>query len=123
MRVVKVNKQELFNVLHSNMKIHEAKYKDAMCGYRVAVIGKLELLLNSIKDGGKIKTEVDMPDPEPESHVKDYETAIRMVEMNVEDVIELTDLEFKQYVMDEWSWSVRFSSSSSSYSTSTTSSS
>ena len=116
MQTVNVRKQDLLETLKRNRAIHEKKFKDAIEGYRLVAIERLEALLEAIKAGGDVETEVDMPDLKPESHVVDYDMAIMMVGMSVDDVIELRDFEFKQYVMDEWSWSRSFSSSSSSYS-------
>lgn len=51
----------------------------------------------------------------PESYDKEYNRAIRSVELNVYDKIELSEQEFNQYVMNDWSWKNSFISSNSAY--------
>jgi hypothetical protein len=56
----------------------------------------------------------------PENHAHEYERAIRSVELSVFDKIELSEQEFNQYVMNDWSWRNSFLTSSSGYITSIT---
>ena len=51
----------------------------------------------------------------PEDHSAEYERAIRSIELNVYDKIELTEQEFNQYVMNDWSWKNSFVTSSQGY--------
>jgi len=44
----------------------------------------------------------------PKSYETEYDTAIGMVSMDVDVEVELTKQEYKQYVMDEWSWTSDF---------------
>jgi hypothetical protein len=49
----------------------------------------------------------------PENHTKDYERAIRKMEASVYDEVKLTDAEFNQYVLNDWSWRNQFIASNS----------
>lgn len=51
----------------------------------------------------------------PESHSDDYERAIKAVELSVYDKIELTEIEFNQYIMNNWTWRSSFISSNTDY--------
>lgn len=51
----------------------------------------------------------------PEDHSEEYSRAIRSIELNVYDKIALTEQEFNQYVLNDWSWKNSFISSSDNY--------
>jgi len=51
----------------------------------------------------------------PMNQTPEYDQAIRMLEMSVEDEVELTAGEFSQFVMDRWHWKQQFSATNSAY--------
>jgi hypothetical protein len=51
----------------------------------------------------------------PTSHGSDYERAIRMMKASIYDEVKLTEHEFDQYVLNNWSWKAQFVASNSSY--------
>ncbi len=51
----------------------------------------------------------------PESHEAEYNRAIRAIELNIYENIELSEIEFNQYVMNDWSWKNSFVTSNSNY--------
>lgn len=51
----------------------------------------------------------------PENHAAEYNRAIRSIELNVYDKIQLSELEFNQYVMNDWSWKSAFVTANSAY--------
>jgi hypothetical protein len=53
---------------------------------------------------------------EPVDQTREYNKVIRMLEMSTEDVIELQEHEFSQYVLDDWGWKGQFLASNSAYS-------
>ena len=53
--------------------------------------------------------------PYPENHSDEYNRAIRAVELNVYDKIELSEQEFNQYIMNNWAWRNSFINSNSNY--------
>jgi hypothetical protein len=54
----------------------------------------------------------------PEDHSKDYDRAIRMVELSVYDNVELTEAQFESYVLNNWDWKQSFLASNAGYATS-----
>lgn len=89
-----------------------------MSVYRVDVVAKLKSLLEKAtleaeKDTPKFDTRVDLA--EPSSYVNSYDTAIRMLQMSTDDIIELSQQEFSQYVEDNWAWQGMFKSTTSFY--------
>jgi hypothetical protein len=46
---------------------------------------------------------------------REYDQIIRQLEMEVEDIVELTAEEFAQYVLNRWRWREQFASSARGY--------
>ncbi|HVY04859.1 MAG TPA: hypothetical protein VHB46_02680 [Burkholderiales bacterium] len=53
---------------------------------------------------------------EPESYENDYDRAVRMLELSVDNRIVLTREEFSNFVLDEWRWTESFKSKVAIYS-------
>jgi hypothetical protein len=105
MNSVKVNKQNLEEALITNRKIHVADYKIAAGEYKKEVIKTLEdkvKLANKAKVGEKIDCYVNLT--APENHASDYDEALSQLEWEVEPEVTLSQHEFKQLVLDDWSW-------------------
>ena len=52
---------------------------------------------------------------QPVDQTREYDRVIRALEMSVDTKIELTEDEFSQYEMDDWSWKRQFLASNSLY--------
>jgi len=113
MRAVRVKKNELLEKVQDNRAKHRAIFEKALKGYRVAVIAELEIMLNEAKKGRRIKRAVELI--EPVDQTREYDRVIRMLEMSTDDVIELSQQEFTQYVMDDWAWKEHFLSTTIPY--------
>ena len=114
MDTVKVSKDELLETLNENRDKHIADFKEAMVEYRKAATKELTEMLKQAKSKtDKIKRGITAP--EPVSYEGSYKTAIRMLEMSVDEEVELSEHEFKQYVEDEWTWQASFSSNTLMY--------
>lgn len=110
---VRVSRLELVGVLKANRDKHAKTFNSAMEGYRKAFIRELETSIADAKAGRRFRRSITLV--EPINQISDYDRAIRMYGMSQDDVVELSESRFAELVMDEWSWSVQFSSSSSSY--------
>lgn len=113
MEKVRVNKQELLDVLQENRDAHEALYQRALDGYKDKVRAELENYLRRVEDGEVLRISVALP--KPENHLDEYDRAIRMVEMSVDDVLELREKEFASLVMNDWGWMQQFLATTSYY--------
>jgi hypothetical protein len=118
MRSVKVEKLELLNIVRDNKKKHVKEFDEAVKDYKKAALKVAKEHVEFAKTGdleqiAKIKA---MPQ-KPTSYEKDYERAIRMLELSVESVIELEEDIFNQLVLDEWTWKHAFVASNSLYKT------
>jgi hypothetical protein len=115
---VTVNKEVLLVTLKTNREAHIKDYEEAMQGYLLKRLFDLEEATRAATTA-TTSTVHELPSTlswnVPESHVKDYDRAIRMVEMSVETQIILSGTSFDNLVMDEWDWKRRADLLNSSY--------
>lgn len=115
MKKVNVKKEELLTILKDNLKKHKKDYKDLMCAYTNEVTHECNMIMAQAMDFHDINLDPIRTIIKPMSHETSYDRSIKMAEMEVSDIIELTDQEFNQVVMDEWDWSRQFNISKSLY--------
>lgn len=115
---VKVNRQTLLGKARENLAKHLKEYKVACDEWRIVTKEKavelhtkvLKILteLNEKSTADLIKDfehkVLELNFAKPLCYAKDYEEAIKMLEMSVEDEVVITQNVFKQLVLDEWSW-------------------
>lgn len=87
MNAIIVNKAELLGTIRSNRNNHRKIFLEAQESYREAVIKELDSMLGDAKAGRKIRRTITLI--EPMDQTKDYDRAIRMLEMSVDVQIEL----------------------------------
>lgn len=121
MEDVKVEKGKLLGRLEKNRNKHRKLFEEALEGWKARVIEELEKSVKDAKANKKFRTFLQLP--QPVDHTSEYEVVIEQVRWSVEEQVELTYREFKQFVLDRWDWTEEFSASSASYSSSATSSS
>jgi hypothetical protein len=110
---IKTNKFTLLEVLKKNREEHRKIFLEACEGYREQAVIELEHMLDEAKKGKKICRSVSLI--EPMDQTKDYDRAIKMLEMEMRTEVELTEVEFAQYVMDDWRWKDQFTITNSVY--------
>lgn len=110
MKSVKMNRQELLDIVRKNKETHIAEYQEAVAGYlqKVVETAKKNLKLANTGDLAQI-AKTERPPAQPVSFEDAYHRAIRMLELSVEDVIDVPEDTFNQLVLDEWSWKHQFS--------------
>lgn len=113
MQTVKVKKSELLTVVQENREKHIAEFNSAKKIFIEDAIEKLTEMLTTAQVKGKIIQSLGLS--EPVSYQASYDTAIKMLQMSTEDVIELTQGEFQQYVEDQWHWKNSFVSTTAIY--------
>lgn len=111
--IITVKKEELLKALETNREVHTREYADAIAGYHEAVLAELGKMYADAKEGKEYRKHVNLA--EPENHTKDYDRVIRMLQMCVPETVQITEVDFTQYVLDEWNWKGRFLATSSSY--------
>ena len=107
MQKIKVNIAELMQKLKINRHQHKEDYKKALEGFKEEAIESLQKALEDAKAGKDIKL-IFSDLVQPSSHLADYDRAILMLEVSVDKEIELSNVEFGQFIMDEWHWKQNF---------------
>lgn len=114
MENVTVNKETLLEELRRNREEHQQIFEEACEGYKTECINQLEEHLENVRSGKVFRVVVSLPTPE--EHTKDYDRAIKMLEMSVQDEIVIDEYSFQCYVMDDWQWKRAFLTSNAGYS-------
>ena len=114
MHIVKVKKTELLSVLKANRAKHREIVDEALAAYRTRAIAELDSMIAEAKAGKRIRRGITLV--EPIDQTKEYDQAIRKLEMSVEKIIEIDEEDFKQLVCDDWRWKAQFTASNSFYS-------
>lgn len=110
---VRIRRKDLLDKLQANRDGHRAVFDEAIAGYHKAVIEALEKALADAKAGKKYRPEIFLP--EPADHTPDYDRAIAMLEMSLDEELELSAGEFAQYALDDWGWKRDFIQTTSIY--------
>ena len=114
MEHIKVNKAELISTLEQNRTRHRQIFEEACVGYQKAVIKELEAQLKRAKEG--IRRSMIISIPAPVDQTKEYDRAIAMMKMSVDNEVMLSERDFQCYVLDDWDWKQKFLTASSVYS-------
>jgi len=116
MRSVKIEKKKLLNIVRENREKHIKEFEESVVDYKAGAIklAKEHAELAASGDLAKIAKIKAMPGA-PLSHEKEYDRAIRMLELSVEKEIEVEEDIFNQLVLDEWAWKNQFIASASLY--------
>lgn len=116
MNAIKVKKSELVQRLKANRSKHTTQFDAAAKGYRKRVIEVLTERLKQARSGKLPQLMFNLPMPVDQT--KAYDRAIGMLELSVDDIIELEEHDYQQYVLDEWNWSAATTASNTFYTTS-----
>lgn len=114
MQNVIIKKTELLKAIKENRSRHRREFEKALEDYHVSIVGILEDRLRDARDardGKKVEHNIKLNIPQDQT--KDYDRAIRMIEMDVRKVIELAEHDFQCLVQDDWQWKDQFSLSNS----------
>lgn len=114
MNKVTVKKDELLEVLRENRSKHRAIVEEAWEGYiehtKTMLAEQVALARKGVRRNYSIQITM------PVDHTREYDLAIRMLEMEIEPNVEIDAHQFQQYVMDEWEWARQFTASNMTYS-------
>lgn len=114
MRTVRMDRLRLLAILKQNREEHREIFLEAQEGYRAAAIKELDAMLSEAREGKRIRRSLSLVAPVDQT--REYDNAIEMLEMSVDDKIEITEQDFRCYVKDEWNWKGQFLSSNAAYS-------
>lgn len=118
MKNITVNKANLLNTLRTNRDAHRAEYEAAVEIYKRRFVEEAEKFaaeaLRRVTQGLPFLDFVWLP--VPEEHTDDYDRVIQLMEWELADEVELSEGDFRQYVLNEWGWMTSFASNTRSYS-------
>lgn len=112
MKEVTIGKAELLNTLKRNKKVHVDDYDKVMAKHMDKLMEIYQQGLDELADDKIPNRKIPH---KPISHEDDYDRNIKMIEMSVDDVFTLTEMEFQQLILDEWSWRQEFEFTKSTY--------
>jgi hypothetical protein len=116
MHAVKVNRIELLGIVRGNLEKHIKEFNESVEDYKSAAIKLAESNLELAKSGDLDKiSRIRLVPQKPSSYEQNYNRAIRMLELSVEDTIEVEEDVFNQLVLDEWAWKNAFVASGALY--------
>lgn len=113
MQKVKVHVSDLLDELIKNRDKHRQTFLDAADAYRHEAIKVLDQALEEAKKGKRIMRAIGLI--EPVDMTREYNQAIGMLQMTIDEHIEITAEQYKNFVMDDWSWSAQVTASNTAY--------
>ena len=116
MESVKINRKQLLAIIVENRAKHVSEYNESVEDYKAGVV-KLAKENLKLANSGELEkiARIKAAPQAPVSYEDNYNRAIRMLELSVDDVIELQEHDFGQLVLDEWAWKRTFTAMSASY--------
>lgn len=112
MNTTRVSRLQLIEIVEQNRAKHMADFAKAIVGWREDMIATVKRGLKDLNAG--IDAFPMLP-PKPHHYIKQYELALRKLELSVDDIIELDDREFDQLVNDNWQEKLLFAASAAKY--------
>lgn len=113
MHTITVLKSNLIETLRQNRDEHKVIVEKAQAVYREKMIEEMERMLAEAKAGRPIRRAFSLP--VPEDHTEDFDRALQMLDWELGHHIELDEVQFAQYVQNEWGWARSFHANTGSY--------
>jgi len=112
---VHVRKETVLSTLRCNKEIHRKEYEEAMKGWVEKAIVAVTKVLGELKSDKARDAKVEVYLPKPMTYEKEYDKAIKMIELEVRDEVEISTSDFERFFLDEWSWKRDFLSNTGIY--------
>jgi hypothetical protein len=113
MQSVNVKVEKLLEKVKENRDNHRAVFEAALEVFKVKVVEELEAMLERARKGERVAHSHGLM--QPMDMTREYDQAIAMLEMSVDEEIEVTHQEFAQFVLDQWHWKQQFVTSNAAY--------
>jgi hypothetical protein len=115
MNDVRIKKESLIEIVAKNRADHRDIFLKAQDKYRGVVIQLLDKTLADARDGRPFVLNEITRLVMPVDHTKDYDRALLMLDLEVEQVVTLDENAFANLVQDQWNWSRAWAVSNSQY--------
>lgn len=111
-RTIKVDKTKLIAQILANKENHIKEYEKAVVAYKKEALKQLAEQTQRVEDGA-LDAKLDLV--EPVNNSDNYDKVVDMFEWEVEDQVELTQDEFREYVQDETDFAMQAKMSNAYY--------
>jgi hypothetical protein len=129
-KTVQVDRGRLATTLRENLSTHRREFLEARTGYDAKRLELIRTLAEHALHASKLGNQTDearkavhesyseFRDLEkPQDHSNEYEQAIKLMEWETRDTVELSINDFESYVRDNWNWKNSFKLAHSNYTT------
>jgi hypothetical protein len=113
-----VEKAPLIAKLKENREKHRAVFEEALEGYREKAVQALQKNIDNIKAGRPHRVYISLQ--LPEDYTREYDAAIGLLELSVDDTVELDEKGYKNFYLDRWDWTQSWATNSKGYTSATT---
>lgn len=111
-RTINVNKNRLIKTIKSNKENHIIEYGEAVTAYKIEVHKQLDKLRDKI-DSGSLDINFDLT--KPINNEENYDKIVEMFEWEENELVELGQDEFREYVQDETAFALQAKMSNTFY--------
>jgi hypothetical protein len=111
---IRAKKAEILDALRTNLKKHSQIVQEAREGYVQQAQDALKKKMKQLKEGKIVSLLFSLR--VPQDHSIEYETAIKMLELDVGEFVDLTTEQVQCLIQDQWGWKRTFLTSNSGYS-------
>ena len=114
-----MERDKILEILKANLETHRTAYEEAWKNYLIAVADTLSEVEAAVADN-VVDFSPLLNLPVPKDYSTEYEEAISMFSYTDDLDIQLTQEEFRRYILDKWNWGRGFLASNSAYLTQST---
>jgi len=111
-RMIKVKKGDLIKQITANKVAHIKEYKKAVKAFKLEAIEQLKELIEDVENG---EMEINLDLTTPIDNSENYDEILEMFQWEVEDLVELEQNEFREYVQDKTGFALMAKSSNTVY--------
>jgi hypothetical protein len=105
---ISCDKTRLMETLKENREKHRKIYAKASEGY-IKNAGKwLKRKQDELNKKPDVDINLNFGISKPYHHLEEYDTAIGMLEWNLDTNVNLTKQQFENFVLDKWSWTTKY---------------
>lgn len=112
---VKMTRDSLVKKLTENRKEHIEFYNEARTKYVSELKEKMAQAVRHLNETGELDLRAVQALTVPQTYEEQYNEAISMLEHTVEEELTLEEQEFKNFVLDKWTWTRQFGASNMRY--------
>jgi len=109
---ISVERKKLIGILQENRAKHEADYEKSVEGYKKFLVEHAAANVDRAASG---KHPNPFPHRKPGNYLPQYDRALGMLALSVDDNVGLSAYDYARFVDDDWDWKDEFVTSTSVY--------